>query len=154
MLTAQPWTESLYTRRFPPQRFDDFALEGTEGNRDSCESPPKGKCLLLFRLSHRCFFILFFSPSHPFHIGRNDFQNNFSLGIFWSSVYLCQPYTSVLHTILIQLGNTRQWLTPPQAQHSARGPEHWASGFFSSITGCPILLKLVYQPAVCQPCFQ
>lgn len=59
MLTAQPCTESLFTRRFPPQRVDDFALEGTEGNRDSCESPPKGKCLLLFRLSHRCFFILF-----------------------------------------------------------------------------------------------
>lgn len=44
---------------------------------------------------------------------KNYFQSNFSPGIFSSGVYVSQPYTSVRRANLIQLGNTRQWLTPP-----------------------------------------
>lgn len=100
----------------------------------------KGKCLLLFRLCCKCSLILYFlCYFHSFYGGRNDFRSNFSAGVLRSTIYL-QPHTSVLHSDLIQLGDTRWWLTPPQAQ-STGGPEQYGS-VFSSITGRQILLKV------------
>lgn len=115
----------------------------------------KGKVFITFSgcATNVLLYCIFRSYSHSFYGGRNDFQSNFSPGIFGSSVYLSQPYTSVLHTNLIQLGDNRQWLTPPQAQRSAGAAEQYQS-VFSSITGCQILLKVFTHCWCGSPCFQ
>lgn len=101
-------------------------------------------------MSHKCFFTLYLRwYSHSLYVGRNVFQSNFSPSIFWSSVYLSQPYTSVLHTNLIQLGNARQWLTPPWAQHSTRGPGQYRSVFLLPLRASDHL-KGLYPPPVHQ----
>lgn len=91
-----------------------------------------------------CYFPLFY--------GRNDFPSNFSPGVFWCSVYISQPYTSVLYTNLIQLGDARQWLTLPQTQHSARGlPTMRKCCLFHC--GVSDIFKGVYPPPMCEPPF-
>lgn len=88
-------------------------LREQKERKDPFESAPNRKCFYTrdTNVPLYCIFLPLFSSilCRP----KNDFQSNFSPGIFWSGVYVSQPYTSVRRANLIQLGNTRQWLTPP-----------------------------------------
>lgn len=78
---------------FPSTQIYSRALGRTKENRDLFESTPKGKCFLLFRLSHKCSFILYFSLLFSFVLCRQKrFSKQFQP---WHLLVQCLPQPAI-----------------------------------------------------------
>lgn len=130
-----------------------WALGWTKENWDLFESTPKGKCLLPFRLSHKCYFILYFPLVFSLVLCRQKrFSKQFQP---WHLLVQCLPQPAIHICSLHKLDPIR-WhqtmayssISPAQCQGS------WTIRkcfFFYYRASDPF--KGVYPTSMCQPLF-